>query len=493
VRFAGARARPLKGLLLLRILVENHRARVQDCPPEIFKLLRYELSYQVSEPGYRCYLDGEGRPYEVWWDGFTCLLRKDGWMPAGLLRRSLRLLQKWGVEVEVEDQRICPPERDPLWQWPSSFQLRDYQIRAADAAWSAGRGVIDSPPRTGKTVVMLELLRRVSRRAVVTSPTIHIAEQSMQKAIDFFGSAADFYLLVGGAPDSRRARMRAGAATVFFATADTAATMGEDWWRKIECLIVDERHHQAAKTYHTINDLAKTAYYRWGFTGTNFRSDAREELALEACLSEVVASYSIADMQAAGVLVAGHVEFRVAASKRLGERALFPSAYRRGIVRDVARNKAVAEAARELMAQGRRVLILVRHIAHGQLLAALIPGSRFVESASGKAVRQVVAQLDSGEIRCVIGSPVVGEGLDIPSADALIYAKGEKARVAHTQDLFRVLTAAPGKRDAVIIDFADRHQPKLLEHSVERLRNYLATRCRVKVVDVLAPNAVNGA
>jgi superfamily II DNA or RNA helicase len=73
----------------------------------------------------------------------------------------------------------------------------------------------------------------------------------------------------------------------------------------------------------------------------------------------------------------------------------------------------------------------------------------------------------------VIGSPVVGEGLDVPSADALIYAKAGKAKVTHVQDTFRVLTGQPGKRPAVIIDFADRHNTKLIDHAVERMHHYL--------------------
>ena len=44
--------------------------------------------------------------------------------------------------------------------------------------------------------------------------------------------------------------------------------------------------------------------------------------------------------------------------------------------------------------------------------------------------------------------------------------------MTHVQDVFRVLTAHPGKRDAIIIDLADRHNETLIEHSVERLQHY---------------------
>jgi hypothetical protein len=53
-----------------------------------------------------------------------------------------------------------------------------------------------------------------------------------------------------------------------------------------------------------------------------------------------------------------------------------------------------------------------------------------------------------------------------------VYARGEKAAVSMTQNAYRVCTAVPGKRNAIIVDFADRHHKKLLEHSEGRLRVY---------------------
>jgi hypothetical protein len=53
-----------------------------------------------------------------------------------------------------------------------------------------------------------------------------------------------------------------------------------------------------------------------------------------------------------------------------------------------------------------------------------------------------------------------------------------------------VLTGDGRKKDAVVVDFADRHSPTLLEHAVERMRNYVEMGVRVEVVDNLPGNAV---
>jgi hypothetical protein len=51
----------------------------------------------------------------------------------------------------------------------------------------------------------------------------------------------------------------------------------------------------------------------------------------------------------------------------------------------------------------------------------------------------------------------------------LVYARGEKAEVSLAQNSFRPLTAIPSKRDAIIVDFADRHNKMLMNHSKQRL------------------------
>jgi len=41
-----------------------------------------------------------------------------------------------------------------------------------------------------------------------------------------------------------------------------------------------------------------------------------------------------------------------------------------------------------------------------------------------------------------------------------------------TQNAYRVCTAVEGKQQAVIVDFADRHHKRLLEHSEQRMATY---------------------
>ena len=69
---------------------------------------------------------------------------------------------------------------------------------------------------------------------------------------------------------------------------------------------------------------------------------------------------------------------------------------------------------------------------------------------------------------CLIGTSVIGEGVDLPCAANLIMAGGGKARSQVIQNIGRVLRIMDGKEEATVYDFTDRDGGFLAEHSEER-------------------------
>jgi len=401
-----------------------------------------------------------------------------GWIPLKDLRPGYRIM------ADISNSQTGPVDVVSIKRFGDGDT---YDLQVPGAANFLAEGIVTH--NSGKTIIMAELVRSVASKTVITAPTEPIASQTYHKFLELFADNCwagqgrcdkDFYLLTGGPPKTNKELAAFKRAKVFVATAATAVGMPEVWWSGIKCLIVDERHHQVAKTYLKINKLASNAYWRWGFTGTNYRSLDHEVIALEACLGRIVASYSIKEMTDQKILVPALVRF-VSIDFPGMKYKKFQDAYKQGIVESERRNQSILRAAVHYQREGRKVLILVHRINHGKRLETMISGSRFVQGSDGAEVRQAVADLDSGKLSCLIGSPVVGEGLDCPAADCLIYAKGFKARVTHTQDTFRVLTGAPEKRPAIILDFADRQNKTLMAHSIARMHNYLAMGFKIEV------------
>jgi superfamily II DNA or RNA helicase len=375
-----------------------------------------------------------------------------------------------------------------------NIELRDYQKHAVRQAIKIGYGVLDMPPRAGKTRTMAAIIHELALPTIWIAPTDRIVEQTVTVLGGFFGHNFATHLVGSGEQD------KAAKSHIVVCTAATAGNLSAEFYRSREILVIDEYHHAAAKTYHHVFDNCEHVYHRYGMTGTFFRSGV-DELALHAYLSDTVFRITSAELLAQGYLVPTHVAFFPVKSSKI--RGLANTTYqmghgKHGVQEHVDRNRMAAWAAIVLRSTGRQVLVLVGTKHQGRILQDLIAG--LLENGAGPAPRgaarrrnsrigeveyvstdvprprqrEVVDAFSAGQVGVLIGTSLLGEGVDLPSADALVYARGEKAEVTLIQNAYRVSTAAHGKRYAIIVDFADRHHRKLLNHSLERLAVYHA-------------------
>jgi len=482
------------------------------------RVLQQELQYPspVAEALQSGFVTPAGE--ESTWDGWIQLYHQPKtmlpWFPTGLLPKAKYLAEKYRYQVEVDDQREKPELGFPE---PMDLQLRDYQKLAVKLALDGqsvlpGRGVFDMVPRAGKTRTALELLRILALPALWIAPTDRIVRQTQEVVEKAFGKhfclhlvgarsldAAQYEKVPAGESPSVRAKRvnklkkarenldRVGKTNVVICTAATAVRLPKAFYATRKVLLTDEFHHGAAKSYKEIFDQCGHIYYRYGMTGTFFRS-GDDDMAMHALLSEPILRVTSADLLARGFLVPTQVAFLpVLAPRLMGMPPGFITGHGKyGIHEHDYRNNLATYAAVTLHQCGRKVLVLVGTKKQGRtlqkMISAYLPqpqGTQFkrVEFVSTDIDRKrqtkiLEAYLDTDEVQILIGTSLLGEGVDLPSVDALVYAKGEKAEVSLTQSAYRVCTAIAGKKDAVIVDFADRHNAKLLRHSKERLAVY---------------------
>jgi superfamily II DNA or RNA helicase len=467
--------------VLLR--VQNSRTELYHTDPFILHILDQELRYptqmvQLLESGISLPDDAMRG-----WDGWVRLLHQPkaapAWVPSGLLDRVCYFSRKFGYEVRVEDLRIRPVGDVPD---PVKIPLRDYQLEAVSLAVERGMGVLDLPPRSGKTRVMCEITRRLALPTIWIAPTDRIVQQTQEVLEDFFGAHYSVHL-IGSAGWLEASRKR-----VVIATAATAANLPAAFYASRKVIAVDEHHHSAAASYRKIFSYCDHIYHRYGMTGTYFRS-AGDALAMHAVISGTIYKATSEDMLGRGWLVPVKAIFiPVAAGKIPAKSANFFSEHgKKGIHEHSLRNQWAAYAAHALLSRGRKVLILVGTKAQGKIIRELLlrslpqspdraefQAAEFVStdidrSRQGRIMRSFS---DGAEVKVLLGTSILGEGVDLPAVDALVYAKGEKAEVSLTQAIYRICTAIEGKSEAVLIDFADRHHKKLLAHAMERLRIY---------------------
>jgi superfamily II DNA or RNA helicase len=321
-------------------------------------------------------------------------------------------------------------------------------------------------------------------------PRKELVKQTV-KAFEEWYPAGQVVGITGGKPNAKL-RRRMIHAQVWIATPPTAAgpkprgrrgnerRPGLDGILSRQVLVIDEFHHAAAKTYQDISVAARNAYYRLGLTGTHYRADGKD-MAMHALLSRAVYSRSVKDMVDAGVLVPARVA--MVRLRSWGQPAAGARPYVSGISEHPQRNQMLVQAATGLIAAGKRVLGLTQYVAHAQALAQAIPRAQAVDGRDNTKVRPALEALEAGQLGCVVGTSVVGEGVDVPAADALIYAAGGKSKVKVVQDTFRVLTASRGKDVGIIIDCADDHHDSLTAAAAQRLALYRKQGFTVDVID----------
>jgi len=462
--------------------VENGWTHILHPPPFLLNVFDQELRYptQVALAMEAGFVAQDG------WDGWIRLIRKPTQAnpapraPTGLLGRLTQLCQKFGFSYRIHDTRNRPAGDVPE---TATIPLRDYQEVAVETALRAGRGVLDMPPRSGKTRTMAEIHRRLALPTAWLAPTSRIVEQTAGVLEGFFGKHYAT-VLVGSKDWEQAARRR-----IVVCTAATAGNLPADFWKSRQMMVVDEWHHAAAKTYREVFDHCGHVYYRYGMTGTFFRSGL-DELAMHALLSNAIYTITSRELLARGYLVPVKVVFIPVLGHVRGCGTGFTTGHgKAGIHEHGYRQSMVAHVAHYLQTTGRRVLVLVGTKKQGRdletVIRTMVPRApegcahrsvEFVCHDTPKPVQAgILESFVAGQgVRVLIGTSIVGEGVDLPTTDALVYARGEKAEVTLVQNAYRVATAAEGKREAIIVDFADRHHSKLLKHALERLRIYHA-------------------
>jgi superfamily II DNA or RNA helicase len=464
----------------------NACTHIIGADPFMLRMLDLELRYPSD---LLCNAGGDSSPYMVGglstegWDGWIRLLRtpkqSPPWFPTGLLLRACEVFQKFAQPYQISDTRVRPElgMPDPVVRIP----LRDYQEEAVRRALHVGRGVVDLPPRSGKTRLGLELHRRLALPTIWLAPTDRIVRQTVEVAESFFGPHYVHHQVGSRNLEEAVRRM------LVVCTTATAWQLPLEFYLSRQVIFVDEFHHASAKQYRDVFKHCEHVFYRYGMTGTFFRS-GNDELAMFQHLANTILKLEPRELVGRGYLVpvkAVFLPLELPKIKR-GSGNYFADHGKEGIHENEARNAAVGLVADFLVKEGRRVLVLVGTKRQGRMLESQLRGFyppksgtefHLVEFVStdcerGRHGRIIDSFNSKQEVQVLIGTSLLGEGVDLPAADALVYARGERAEVSLIQSLFRVCTAQPGKQEAVVVDFLDAHHRKLLQHAEERFQIY---------------------
>lgn len=477
---------------MVRIIVNNIWSHIHDCKDiKVIDAIDRATSFYVE--GYRFskafthgYWD-KNKGQFVHWDGKRHLLTSRLVFPTGLLNRIKNIITKSGYNCNIIDQRE-DIKSDSL--KIHSYTPRDYQEEAVKSAIQNQGGMLRLATGAGKTLCVAMLAAHYNLPTniyVVGKDLLYQFHREMTKMLGM-----DIGIIGDGQCDIKQINVcSVWTAITSISTIKTKISVddedflpekvkinNEEKAKLKKCInearvsIFDEAHFLATDTLQSIHKSSKNCRYFFGLTGTNFRDDGADIL-LEAVVGNQVCDVSASELIERGFLTPANIKL-LEVPPMSGLTNHYQSIYNKYITQNDTRNKMVEDTARILVKKGKRVLILVRYISHGEELCKRLKDLDlfFVNGeVDGKTRDLVKQQIENKELSVIIASSVFDIGVDLPSLDALILAGSGKSSVRTLQRVGRVIRKFPNKNSALIVDFIDNAK-YLDKHSATRIAVY---------------------
>jgi superfamily II DNA or RNA helicase len=452
------------------------------------KMTSYHVGgYQYTRAFREGYYDKKTGKF-MHWDGKRHLLTQRMVFPTGLLQRVCDFLTFHDVPFSIEDKRI-------EWERGQELPLHDfvpryYQTEAVEEAIKQGRGIIrigTGGGKTGTSAMIVAKYNIPSMTYVIGKDLLYQFHAELSKILG---------MQVGIIGDGVCEIHKHNVCSVWTAAkafdlvtsvslddedwAPEAADIGSEDKRRIKktiegvgLAIFDEAHFLATDTLQAIFKVGKKCRFLFGLSGTDWRDDGAD-LLLESVCGKRIYNMPSSRLIKEGYLVQPKMVMVEVPPPAQELPQHYATVYSEYIVKNDVRNSLVEDAARKLIARGRRVLILVRYLSHGRHLVERlsdIPLYFVNGDVDGQTRKEVRQAFEEGTLKCLIASSVFDIGVDIPTLDALILAGSGKSTVRCLQRIGRVLRKAPAKKNAIVVDFLDNAR-YLDKHSATRVAVY---------------------
>lgn len=452
--------------------------------PEVFKILDASMSYQHQGQQFVARKSGYG------WDGVIRLL-KNNTFPVGMLSECLRIFKKYKVDHKVYDYRdLVKTPNSLVVSESSSFSPRHYQVGALNAAIKGGSGIIKAATGAGKTAIISMIAGHYNVNTVIYVIGVELLYQ-MKNTLEWLYPELEVGVVGDGKCDVRRITI----ATIWSAAAafnrkievfDSDMTkdkkkISKDDKAKVRSMVsqakmfvLDECQFAAAKTVQFLHSASTNASHRFLFSASPWR-DTGDDILIEAVGGKRIFDLDASTLISEGFLVKPKIYFLdVPAMRNVGK--TYHDVYRNYIVENEERNNLIIKSAKKLLEKGKKILILVVRVGHGEvILSKLLEegiSTDFLDGQKSTKKRlECIDKMRNGEIDVLVASKIFDQGVDIPQLDALILAGSGKSSGRALQRIGRVIRKNEGKKIATVIEFMDNAK-YLREHSEARMNVY---------------------
>lgn len=423
------------------------------------------------------------------WDGRIRLFRRyTRSFPSGLLNDVKDALKDVGINARIDDRRYIPaiPPLDPsmcVLNGVSFDYPYDFQVDVMEKAILAQRGILHIATNGGKTECACLISQCLRVPTLFLVPGKELLYQTAERFMKRLGVGNHEIGMIGDG------RWNEGDWITISTTASLHRNLKKEkcqkLLKKVQLLILDECHLASSNSWYEVASNCN-AFFRYGMSGTPLQRTDGADLRLMAQTGPVIYKIKNKDLIDRGI--SSEVEVlmvRVGKPTNINPNTPYPDAYDMGVVENIWRNNAICHIANHYAQKDLQSMILVRKIDHGkdldQRLWTFKKNSflthQFISGKEPTSVRQrALKEFSNGDLRCLISTSILNQGVDTPAINVLIPAGGGESSIQTLQRVGRgIRKGSVGK--LIVVDFADFQNRHLLKHSLQRLRDYRGEEC----------------
>lgn len=361
------------------------------------------------------------------------------------------------------------------------YTLRDYQQEASDAAIEffndprKKSGTIVMPTGCGKSLIIADVVNRLSGNTLVFQPQKELLEQNYEKYMSYdpYANSAVF----SASMNSKEI------AKVTYATIGSVINKKEAF-RHFDNIIVDENHYVNPKQglYKKLFEYLGDKKY-CGFSATPFRA-ATNSFGTELrfitrtrprVFDEVLYYSQISDIKERGFLANMEYypvkdDFNTDMLQVNSTRMDYTDDSVRSYYNEIHFDEKVADVANRLLKAGRKhILVFTKFVKEAEAVAKALGGKcATVSSGMHKDDRKrVLTDFKDGRIKVVANVGVLTTGFDFPALDTVLLARPTRSLALYYQMIGRAMRPHPSKKSAWVVDMCGTYERF---GRVERLR-----------------------
>jgi superfamily II DNA or RNA helicase len=470
------------------ILIGNSYSRLSEFPPEVVEIVKMSLTYKDQEVYFERqrllrqlhiakntnnlrYYYGIKKSLEELPPAEICLLHGTKF-PTGLLDVVQDTLERsYFASYETLDKRSRPDPYE-LYTWRNKPSLRYYQKDMVKAGTEEGRGVFSASIGSGKTLVAVQLTKDLGVNTVFIAPSVALREQTFEVYKYHFGPK---YVMQVDTKSLDKKKLK----PIRIVTVQTLASLQkkgrlQEVFKDVDCFIIDEAHRQAAASYTNLLKELDHVYFRYSLTGTFLRNDSKT-LDLHSITSKVLYHYPPKQATQEGYIVP--VKYFTKKLPGSPSRS-YQQEYRKNYCGSQVVLEWVADLIDDVIPKDNQVLILVEQKEKaGKILSEWLNYLQISHTyISGddnkKLVKDVIRDFNDKKIRILIATKILGEGVDLVSAQHLLNLQGGKGVTKFVQAIGRAVRPHPDKDCAYVYDIIFESTNYLYKHAEIRMRTF---------------------